>query len=232
MSLSWPGTVCTLKNCSILGKTNYFQIHGLWPNGKMNCGQVKWTKQNLSEKNLEDVPLYWNWMYGTEMGFLDHELNKHGTCWDPSEADLDRAPREIAEIISNSNVSTQKGKLNTYLQIPITWSKVHNLFSILLQKNIRPGDSPVPTLSVIKAIENHFGVPNGVFPICISHSNFKHYFSEIRFCLDVNYQMVPCGEKVVQNHLRACTENMHYPVFPSLNEIKKNLSVKFSEKEK
>lgn len=227
MSLSWPGTVCTLNKCSILGRSNYFQIHGLWPNGESNCDQVNWTKQDLSYKNQKDIPIFWNWMYGSEMGFINHELSKHGTCWDPSEADLQKAPRKIAELISSSNKSTKNGKLNTFLQIPITWSKVHNLFSILWKRGIRPGELTVSTLSLIRALEDHLGVKNGVYPICLSRHELKHFFSEIRFCLDANYQVVSCGEVVIRNHLQACTDMIHYPVFPNMNEKNKESYVEF-----
>lgn len=218
MSLSWPGTTCLLKHCTSLGLPNYFEIHGLWPDGKMNCKKVNWKENELSQANHFDIPKYWNWMYNSEMGFINHELAKHGSCWNPSEADLNKAPRNISKLISSSDTSSFHSVLNTYLQVPITWSKDNNLFQILANQGITPTFGTVSTQEVISAFENHFKVKNSIFPVCISNKNKKHYFSEIRFCLDKNYQLVSCDPRTVTNHINSCTKQMLYPEFPSLNQ--------------
>lgn len=216
LSLSWPGTVCSFKHCTALGKKNYFQVHGLWPNNKVDCRQVPWTQSDLSAKNRADVPLFWNWMYGSEMQFIDHELSKHGSCWDPFAADLDKAPAAIADLLSNSSVSSRKARLNTFLQVPITWSRRNDLFEALRAKGICPQSSPVATAAVVRALEEHFGVGNAVFPICKSRGRGVFFFSEIRFCLDADYRLASCGAAAVQNHIRACSREMLFLPFPSL----------------
>ena len=161
-------------------------------------------------------------MYNTEMGFINHELGKHGSVWDPQEADLSLAPREIADMISNADLSSSHGKLNAYLQVPITWSKTNDLYSILSSKGVQTGETPVSTVEVVSTFEEHFGVKNGIFPVCIAKKDNKHYFSEIRFCLDANYQITPCDENVVQSHIRNCSEYLIYPEFPNLESNFKN----------
>ena len=81
----------------------------------MNCENIQWSEKDLSKTNQIDIPKYWNWMYSSEMGFINHELAKHGSCWDPSEADLTKVPKEISNLISSSEISSSHGKLNTYL---------------------------------------------------------------------------------------------------------------------
>lgn len=227
MSLSWPGTTCTLKHCTSLGLQNYFEIHGLWPDGEMNCKKVHWEEKDLSPKNQVDIKKYWNWMYSSEMSFINHELEKHGSCWNPSEADLNLAPQSIARLISSSDTSSSHGKLNTYLQVPITWSKENNLFQILSSRGINPSSGTVSPQKLISAFEDHFGIKNAIFPVCISKKGGKHYFSEIRFCLDKNYQLVSCNPKTVINHINSCTINMLYPEFPTLNQQNQEFKAEF-----
>ena len=218
MSLSWPGSTCSLKHCETLGKSNYFEIHGLWPENSMNCSRVNWKIKDLSEANKRDIPIYWNWMYNSEMGFINHELSKHGSCWNPHEADLTLAPLCIASVISNADLDSDHGRLNAYLQVPMAWSKHHDLHQVLVQGGIWPGEDTVSATQVVRVFEDYFGVRGGIFPVCVSKHPKKHYFSEIRFCFDSNYRMVSCGEKTVENHIKSCTERMLYPSFPKLED--------------
>jgi len=216
LSLSWPGTTCIFNRCNSIGKKDYFDLHGLWPDGSNGRKNLDWTEKDLSPQNQKEVPIYWNWLYSNEMKFINHELGKHGKYWNPNEADLSKAPKEIADVISNADFSTLHNKLNAYLQVAISWSKANDLYSVLKSKGIQPGDQRVPTLGLVSAFEEHFGVKNCFFPVCKPRKHRKHYISEVRFCLDVNYQMTACDPRNVKNHIRSCTRNVIYPVFPNI----------------
>ena len=151
-----------------MGRQNYFGIHGLWPEYKMNCGDIHWTENDLSEENKIDLMLYWNSMYNSEMGFINHELAKHATCWKPHEADPSQTPSHILKAISKYDLNTNHGKFNAFLQIAISWSKKHNLYEILRTNGIIPKDNEkVSTWSVLAAFDKYFNVQNSAFPICI-----------------------------------------------------------------
>ena len=219
LSLSWPGTTCVLKHCTALGRPNYFGLHGLWPEYKMNCGNVHWSGKDLSDENRRDLPLYWNSMYNSEMGFINHELSKHATCWQPRQADPEASPSQIVRAISHYDLGTLNGKLNAFIQVAITWSKNHDLFRILEENGIFASDEQnVSSWDIVKTFEEHFGVRNSVFLICQKRHGGKNYFSEIRFCLNDNYQVESCGEDFIQKHMQYCGEEVLYPRFPELEE--------------
>jgi hypothetical protein len=188
-----------------------------------------WKESDLSPENQRDIPLYWNWMYSNEMKFINHELGKHGLFWDPESADWNLAPKALSDAISKADLSSLDGKLNAYLQVTMAWSKSNNLFAALSAKGILPKSEPVSTMAIVSAFEDYFGAKGFVFPVCIPRKPKKHYFSEIRFCLDANYQVTSCGGKVVENHVNSCTQNVLYPEFPTLGDKVKGVEKDFAE---
>jgi ribonuclease I len=207
-----------LKHCTDLGRTNYFGLHGLWPEYKLGCGHVNWKMNDLSPQNQQDVMMYWNSMYNSEMGFLNHELSKHATCWRPEEANPNMIPGHISSAISQYDITTDYGKFNAFIQMAISWSKQHDLFQVLLRNRISPSESgKVSTWDVLRTFDKYFNVPNSSFPICQKRKGNKVFFGEIRFCLDENYQVKSCGKNYVEKHVHYCGDQMDYPEFPHIS---------------
>lgn len=215
LSLSWPGSTCQMKNCTYYGRKNYFSIHGLWPEYGMDCNKIDILKMKISEQNMEDIEQYWSSMYNSETWFINHELSKHGSCWDPTRSDINQTPQYIQKVLDKHNLEMDSlEKINLFLELTMSWSKHNNVYEILLNNGLSPSERDLTTPKIVAGIlDNHFGTDGGVFPICIG-KNHNKYFSEIRFCLDKNYQVIECGTKVVSQHLNQCASGMSYPLFP------------------
>ena len=216
LSLSWPGSTCNLNHCKYLGKKNYFSVHGLWPESKQDCYNVHFKERDFSKQNQKDISLYWSSMYNSEMKFINHELSKHGSCWEPKSSDLSKVVPEFRVILEKLDVNSINNKINGFVEMTMAWSKKYNIKEILEQYGIRPSDNDgFHPVNIVKALESYFGFENAIFPVCRS-KNHLHYFSEIRFCLDNNYRLTTCQENVVKNHINSCGKNMMFPEFPVL----------------
>ena len=218
LSLSWPGSTCKLKNCQYLGRKNYFSLHGLWPEYKFECDHIHYKMSDLSPQNQRDVPQYWSSMYNTEMGFINHELSKHGSCWEPERSDPDQCPMAIAQILNTVRPhQSQNERLNAFIQVAIAWSKTNDLFTILKDAGMNPSENDVfSPADLMGALSQHFGVDDAAFPVCRG-TKHQRYLSEVRFCLDNNFQIMSCGAKNVQNHIQSCGHGIFYPEFPVLD---------------
>lgn len=183
----------------------------------MDCYPVKASESDFSESNREDIPEYWSSMYNSEMWFINHELSKHGSCWDKSRANLDKTPLYISQILQNSsNTLSKNEKLNLFLSLTMSWSKNNDIFTILKNGGVTPSDRDVVNpQNIVDVLDNHFKVQGGIFPICNGRKGNK-FFTEIRFCLDRNYNVTPCGPSVIHNHVSACSKGMKYPEFPNI----------------
>lgn len=40
LALSWPGSICALKNCNKSENMKLWNIHGLWPNEEKDSNQL------------------------------------------------------------------------------------------------------------------------------------------------------------------------------------------------
>ena len=218
ISLSWPGSTCKLKNCTYMGKTDYFSLHGLWPEYAQDCGQVHFSEADLSPENQKDVPVYWSSMYNSEMWFINHELSKHGSCWKPSRSNPDKCPSAIASVLrSVSKKEPLKQKLNDFIRLAVAWAKTHDLFEILKNHGMSPSDDDVlDPAAMMRALSQNFGVANAAFPVCRGRRH-EMYLSEVRFCLNDNFQVISCGARIVHNHLQSCGGDVNYPLFPVLD---------------
>lgn len=174
--------------------------------------------KDLSFENQRDVPVYWSSMYNSEMDFINHELSKHGSCWKPERSQIDKCPMAIAQILNTVQASgLKKDLLNAYIQVAISWSKTHDLFSILKEAGITPSENEAFNPGIMmRALSQHFGVDDAAFPICRG-TKHERLLSEVRFCLDKNFQIMSCGAKNVQNHIQSCGHEIFYPDFPELD---------------
>ena len=182
----------------------------------MDCHKINFHAVDLTKQNQHDIPLYWSSMYNSQMWFIDHELSKHGSCWEPKRANLSKVEPELAYVQQNGNLDSPNGILNTFLQLSMAISKKNDIYEILKSFGILPSNNEtVEITNIISAIENYFGFDGFVYPVCQA-KNHRKYFSEIRFCLDDNYRKIKCEGKTVQNHINSCAKGVLYPEFPQL----------------
>ena len=229
LSMSWPGTSCVKNRCVSHNILNHFDIHGLWPQVDPKCqakrgDDVDFTKNDLTPEMNKDIDDYWNYLYNNrhrkdpQFWFINHELSKHGDCWHPQTADLDKAPKPIAEIISKANLQDRDSRLKAYLAVVIAWSKTYDLHSILRQNGVSPSQRPVPARAFVAALEKQFGAVDGIFPRCYNDKkNHRKMIEEIRFCLDGYYRVTQCdykGDGFVKKNIDYCSDEMYYLPFP------------------
>lgn len=98
LATEWSGSVCKARACN-KGRPvnkNFFNLHGLWPNDSVDfqkspfdCDSSKVVLNNLPLETQNTLNFFWNPLYSTADGFLNHEWSKHGTCWVPAPKDIE-----------------------------------------------------------------------------------------------------------------------------------------------
>lgn len=157
-------------------------------------------------------------MFRAEMKFINYELSKHGSCWHKSVEDINKTPLYIRKILEKApeNLS-RKQRLNLYLEITMGWSKNNDIYSILKKGGLTPSDrDQIDPHTIVAVMDRHFQLEGAIFPVCEGKRNYK-LFTEIRFCLDKNYNLIFCGKDVAYNHAQSCRRGLHYPEFPRIS---------------
>jgi ribonuclease I len=218
----WPGTVCLFNKCMTKINGSHFNIHGLWPStagdSPQNCQALYFDESNLSPYLQSNLYNYWTACFKDNWTFMKHELKTHGTCWDLKSGDTSKMDQGIAKIIAGYNPSDQFSNINTYMTIVLFLSQKMDPLKVLQSAGVTPGDGQKFPIDQFLAIFNKsFNLSTGVFPVCLRQkSSGEDFLSELRFCLDLQYEPMDCDPVTVKQHIQQCgSDPVFYPKFDS-----------------
>lgn len=213
LATEWQGTVCKFKVCGEdTSADGVFNLHGLWPNannGKhpFTCSKVKLGMSSLPGDLKTDLVNYWSGLYSSQEDFLNHEWEKHGTCWRSDYGNIQSMPDLVREHVSKArSASTQQPE--PYMRIATTLSsKTYNLYSILEKGGIFPTDSDSYNLEqVYSTISESLGVDN--FQInCLRDEAGRSFLNEFRVCLNNDLKPMNCKSRSTSS----CNGYVFYP---------------------
>lgn len=95
----------------------------------------------------------------------------------------------------------------------IELSKILQPYEVLKRSGIIPGGYYNITI-IMKALEKAYG--DSVMPLCnFDDRNKNLYLEELRFCLDLNYNLKPCNSSELYGKVRYCKKtSIYYPPYP------------------
>ena len=221
LATSWQGTTCIFHHCTHFGSSSVFNLHGLWPstagNSPQECKEIQFTEENLDDYLKRNLYNYWNSGYHGNWEFINHEITKHGSCWDPSLGDQSQIDTNVVNAINRYNAEDPYSLINTFLEVALEVSKLYNPYDILAQKGIVPSDSVTYQIDdVLEAVNSHNGTSLGVIPVCLKDKQTGElYLGELRMCLDLDYKPIDCQPGVTNSHIKMCrSADLKYPSFP------------------
>lgn len=219
---SWGGSTCVFHRCSHYGSPTVFNIHGLWPStakqSPQSCTETDFSEQNLSPHLQKVLFRFWNSYYHDNWEFLDHEITKHGTCWDPKLGNKEEMDSSIVDLLNQVDESDPYNVMNNYLEVVLAVDNLYNPYEDLKAAGIVPSDSEKYNIDdVVAVFNNKYGLTRGVLPVCLADKGSGElYLAELRFCLDLEYKPIDCQEGVVYSHMKRCKQQeLKYPVFPN-----------------
>lgn len=220
-SLSWAGSICVFHKCSHYGIDGVFNLHGLWPgasNGSspFNCYQTYFRESDYDSEIKEMIYKYWNSFYNPNWGFINHEIQKHATCWNPELGEKSLMASNLVNILDKINLDDDISRINGYLKTAIQISKDIDPYTALKENGIVPGVGLEYDIDNIIAIFDAKYGQYSAIPICLSdRATNKMYMTELRFCLDLDYNPQPCNQSQVISKIKGCKKNkISYPPFP------------------
>lgn len=81
-----------------------FNLHGLWPDRQkdypQNCKEIQFQEYNYNSFVKENIDHLWNSYYNPNWGFIQHELEKHGSCWN---MDYGKKPEMDVKVVNLYN---------------------------------------------------------------------------------------------------------------------------------
>jgi ribonuclease I len=222
-SLSWAGSLCAFHKCSHYGIDGIYNLHGLWPDASsgpnpFECYQTYFRESDYDAELRSEIYDYWNSFYNPNWGFIKHEIEKHGTCWDPAAGDKSKMDPKIKKILDTVNTDDDISKLNVYLKIAIQISKNLNPYATLKANGIVPGENKEFDIDDVIAIYDQIYGQYSVIPICLTdRASNQLYMTEFRFCLDLNYNPQQCKNiDFVKSKIQICKkQKITYPPFPN-----------------
>jgi ribonuclease I len=212
-AVQWARSICDLRYCKYnTNRGQVFNIHGLWPSSsRRRQGPHKCEKGHFSWKTVDsglhrELETHWSGLFGSRKLFNNHEWEKHGTCLDPFKGNLEKMPNlEIKEIVQNY----RKEKVNKhvwYFRLSIALNKHYELKQTFANCGILPNKESRAFYDFFDCIQEQFGI-RGFFARCDKAPNTKiFYLSEIRFCLDLDFNLVNCKRGFRTN----CSDEIHY----------------------
>lgn len=221
-STSWGGSICIFHNCSHYGQDKLFNLHGLWPGSSstspFNCYQTHFRESDFNTYIKQNIYKYWNSFYNPNWGFINHEITKHGTCWDAELGDRENMDEGVVKILENLDLESDVEKLNGYLETAIMVSRIVDPYGALEKEGIVPGEGREYSIEeIMRVFDGKYGEFSAI-PICKSdRASGNMYMVELRFCLDLDYNPGPCENiGLVKSKRNYCRKSkITYPVFPN-----------------
>jgi len=203
-NLEWAPNVCQEHDCNIgpvPSTPTIFNIHGLWPTDETNKGpnfckgeKIKFDYSKIDKTVQSNLIKFWNSLYNPQSSFIEHELEKHSTCWNPELGDISKMPAEIQPLVQAARDSKGDQYIiaNNYLKIGMEMSQSYNLYSILGAEKIYPeptGNYQVNYLSF--ALSSGLKVKN--FKVeCTRDEHGRQLLDNIQICFDLNFNLQEC----------------------------------------
>ena len=162
--IEWKPAQCLGKSCPTEYKSNYFNIHGMWPNYKdggypSNCPSQY--SYDVPASLEQDLNKYWQSYNGDSTWFWQHEWSKHGTC--------------VAKPLS----------CPAYFQAVLDAYFALKPLDTLKAKGIEPGMSEVTLSEVYAAFDS-------VINVNCEYFDGKHYLSVLKLCYDNDWKRIDC----------------------------------------
>lgn len=218
----WSASACIFENCFVYPKPQILNIHGLWPSGgaddPFECKEFRFNENNINPSIQKLVYDHWSGLYKKNWDFIRYELKKHGSCWNPDLGDKSKIDTRIVDLFSKIDPKNEFSFYDVYMQIAVYLSEKINPYSVLEKAGISPSDTVFHTVNdFVSAINTHFGLSNALIPICKKDKTQGYvYIVEMRFCLDLNYNIIDCDPIVVRRNIAQCgKEGLGYPTEPS-----------------
>jgi len=218
IATEWAGSICRIKNCN-RGRPvnkNFFNIHGLWPNvladfrkSPFDCKNTKVTINTFPMDLQSSLNYYWNPMYSTADGFMNHEWSKHGTCWDPEPINYEDVPSDLKKVVKDSQGSMDDDKTHqiSYFKTTIAVAQKYNVFAALAAYGIVPNtERYLHKAEILAAITDYFKISKFQIKCEKSQQSNVSYLFEVRLCLDKNYNPMDCKDLRYE-----CPEQIIYP---------------------
>ncbi|KAL1501427.1 hypothetical protein ABEB36_006747 [Hypothenemus hampei] len=183
-SQRWPLTTCAEweatksgNTCNLPQDKHLWTIHGIWPTktgqeGPLFCpSSIHFNPDELAPI-INDLTTYWvNVEANTKLNsFWAHEWKKHGTC---------------------ASVLPLLDSVTNYFRMGLKWNRDYDIASILSKEGIEPGNS-YDVATIYNAIKNSINKEPSIQCV-IDKETKESYISEIRICLDKNFQVIDCN---------------------------------------
>lgn len=203
LATSWPKTTCAMKTCNpnLNLPGNVFNLHGLWPTdlstdqSPSDCASDRLNLRSLSADVQRLVATYWNSLYGSMEGFVNHEWTKHGTCMNFMQANLASVPGNLISVvqigINAFNQANSIARQESYIRMSVALSQTYNIYNALASKGIIPGNKLYNVSDIQNAIRSYFGVSN-INVYCGRTNDGTQNISEVRICLNNDFKVVSC----------------------------------------
>lgn len=219
LATEWSGSVCSLRKCN-QGRpvcNSAFNLHGLWPNVRedyrkspFDCKSTTISIPSLPQDLQNALKYYWNSLYSPASDFLNHEWQKHGSCWNPQAVSIPEVPSDIKPLIIDTldALTSEIKHQSSYIKVAIALSQKYNVFKALASRGILPNNERILTKDeILDALENAFGVRNYQI-LCSKDRTGSSFLTEVRMCLDKNYNPVECYSLQFN-----CANTMIFPTY-------------------
>lgn len=218
----WPGSVCKIKHCTTDDpRTTHMNLHGLWPGDWQNpmdypedCRPDHFNINSLPSDLKAELDEYWSGLYSSQQVFIDHEWDKHGTCWVPDyNKDPSKVPPNVRDIITEATEEYAKKNYDPqyFLRLAIGLAKDYDIIKVLAAANIVPNDSKTYRKEeFVEAIQKNFKITNfGLSCLKNSNSHRPNMFGSVLLCLDKQYKVISCVS--MRDN---CHDEMSFPTNP------------------
>lgn len=220
LATEWIASVCRVKTCnpSIPTQTTFFNVHGLWPNllekpssSPQSCSVIPLVMSSLPADLQSMLWTRWNSLYNEQTGFLTHEWEKHGTCWNPvlPQSMIDGIPSDLKPSVVKFISDYQAGlRLSEdYLRLTLMLAAKYNPFAILTAGGVKPNNSNTVTVGdIIQVYKQSLGISK-MSIICSKSRDGLSLLTEIRVCLSLNYNPIDCGSLIITG----CAQSIVFP---------------------
>jgi len=204
LNTEWAPNVCQTNDCKHGPNPptpTIFNIHGLWPTYKTteNPNYCKgehdrYDYKELSQQVQDDLIKYWNSLYKQEDQFIPNELEKHGSCWNPSLGTLTAMPSSIKPFVeaARAKSASKYDIANYYLQIGMALASLHNVYNLFTKYGIFPSTTSTFKVTYLAfALQTELGFNNFKME-CSIDSHGRQLLNNISLCFDLDFNLIKC----------------------------------------
>ena len=223
--LEWSNGICNEAggciNYPFYPRTQFsVKLKGLWPSAEdrntgaevalLDCDPSNKLQRDKFSSPLPEESYYqWNDLFWANS--LQQLWSKHGACWNPSLTQLEKVPSYLAGVAKDAKTayselnqaSVQQSYFTTAMKLANHFNRgvIDALNSLSVSR-----DGSYSIFDVSNEIKKRFRISK-MHMRCTASNRGQSILSDIRFCLDLNYNLINC-----RRDANDCDSVVHFPV--------------------